>query len=114
MAEAQTTCCEEARSAGSAGDPAAPSCPMAAVCREFTESTVARYGCFVLGALFIVLGVAILLVPELLVWLAGGTTILLGVLALVGGIVVRRLSARLECCGPSSLEARSEDRLAPV
>jgi hypothetical protein len=71
---------------------------MASVCRDFTESTAARYGFLVFGALFVLLGVAILLVPDLLVWLAGSTTILLGVLALAGGFAVRRFGGRLECC----------------
>jgi hypothetical protein len=71
---------------------------MASICSEFTQSRGARYGSLILGSLFMLLGVAILLVPDLLVWLAGGTTLLLGLLVLVGGIVVRRFGARIECC----------------
>jgi hypothetical protein len=51
-----------------------------------------------MGILFIAMGTAILLQPSFLVWLAGGTTILLGLLILAGGFAVRRFGARLECC----------------
>lgn len=107
MVETQATCCTEGEgSAGGRETTLAPSCPMASMCREFTESRGARYGSLVLGALFIFLGVAISLEPDLLVWLAGSTTILLGLLVLVGGFSVRRFGGRLECCEPHGLQGR--------
>jgi len=72
---------------------------MASMCKDFTESRGVRYGSFLAGALFIAIGVLILLQPNFLVWLAGLTTVFLGLLVSGGGFAVRRFGARLECCG---------------
>jgi hypothetical protein len=97
MVEAIPT--DERRSATCFGEVSSEAaCPMMSMCRGITESRAGRYGPIALGVLFIAMGAAILLQPSFLIWLAGGTTILLGLSILAGGFAVRRFGAHLECC----------------
>lgn len=92
-------CCEPVSTQGDQQATETPTCPMASICSDFTESPGVRYGSFLAGALFVAIGVLILVQPNFLVWLAGLTTILLGLLVSAAGFAVRRFGARLECCG---------------
>lgn len=59
------------------------------MCKEFTESSGARYGSLGVGTLFVMLGALILFLPNFLVWLAGISTMLLGLMVFAGGFAVR-------------------------
>ena len=91
-------CCEPESSETGGEVARTAGCPMESMCKNFTESKGGRYGLFLIGGLFVVLGVSILIQPILMVWLAGLTSILLGLLVFAGGFAVRRFGARLECC----------------
>lgn len=72
----ETECCAEVRGSES---PAAPTCPMAAMCRGFLCRLRSAYWLLVPAAVLILVGVAIIVEPRLLVWLLGVVLILLGV-----------------------------------
>jgi hypothetical protein len=76
-------------------------CPMASMCKEFAGAPQARWGPSVLGILFLLVGGLILVQPGFLVWLAGITTMVLGLLFFAGGVVMRRFVQKIECCQPS-------------
>jgi len=76
-------------------------CPMASMCKEFAGAPQARWGPSILGILFLVVGVLILVQPGFLVWLAGITTMVLGLLFFAGGVAMRRFVQKIECCQPA-------------
>ncbi len=88
--KATVTCCGEALDSETVGK-----CPMAAMCQGMLSNT--RIGLVFLlpGLVFVLAGILILLEPRVLIWLIGGTLILLGVVMLVMTMFLRRLGAGL-------------------
>ena len=72
-----------------------PSCPMAMMCKGMTEKRGAVLWMLVPGLVFIALGVAIVLYPKILVWLAAILLIAMGVAMLMMAGVMRNFGNRM-------------------
>ena len=74
-------------------------CPMAAMCRRMGGKAGSGSGLgllFMLPGLALILGgVLILIEPSVLVWLMGGTSILIGIVVLVLANSMRKVGARM-------------------
>ena len=70
-------------------------CPMAAVCRGMSGKSGTGSGLLLMvpGILLVLGGVLVLTVPQALVWLMGGTSILIGIVVLVFANLIRKVSA---------------------
>jgi hypothetical protein len=94
--ESQTTshesCC--GKTAGDAGEPS--QCPMAAKFHETMESPGFTYGLLIPGILLILIGILILIKPEVLVWLMAGVSILLGLILLIGTLLLKKLALSMK------------------
>lgn len=69
-------------------------CPMAAMCDGMTRAPASRILLALPGALLILVGTAILLEPQVLVWLVAAVTILMGGAALMMAYFISRVGAR--------------------
>jgi len=58
-------------------------CPMAAACKRMTEGKGTSMWMIIPGVIFIALGVAIILYPKILAWLAATALIVMGLAMLV-------------------------------
>lgn len=74
---------------------AMPSCPMAATCRGMMENRKSRFLMIVPGLLFIVLGVTIIMYPQILVWLVAIAFIMMGLAMLMMVNSMRRFGKRV-------------------
>ena len=94
--KAQTTghesCC--GKTAGSSGEPIG--CPMAAKFHETMESPGFTYGLLIPGILLILIGILILIKPEVLVWLMAGVSILFGLMLLIGTLLLKKLALSMK------------------
>lgn len=70
-------------------------CPMAKMCMGMTAKPPSGFMLMLPGALLVVVGVVILIEPNVLVWLMAGTSILVGIVMLVIANLIRRFGARL-------------------
>ena len=70
-------------------------CPMEAVCKGAIENRW-RLSLFAIvpGVIMLLVGSLVLVRPEILRWLLGGTSIVLGVIALALPVFVRRMAAK--------------------
>lgn len=71
-------------------------CPMASIRRRFSRRPPSRFLMMLPGVLLLVVGVAILMQPKVLVWLAAGATVLLGAAMLWMAHFMYRLGARVK------------------
>ena len=71
-----------------------PMCPMASMCSGFVEKSPNRFLLMLPGAVLILIGVAILLQPQVLVWLVAAGAFLVGCAMLVMANLVHRLCAK--------------------
>jgi cytochrome c biogenesis protein CcdA len=60
-----------------------PACPMAAACKRMTERKGMSMWMIIPGVIFIALGVAIILYPKILAWLAATALIVMGLAMLM-------------------------------
>jgi hypothetical protein len=81
------------RTRGEAG--AMPMCPMAATCKGMMQKPLSGSLLMIPGLVFIVVGVLIIIEPEILVWLMGAASILVGVVMLMLANFIRRVGAQL-------------------
>jgi len=87
-------CCgSEARPEARAG------CPMASMCGGIFEKGTSRLLLMLPGVVLILLGVAVLIQPQVLVWLVASTAVLLGVAMLLMAHFMYRLGAKLRGAG---------------
>ena len=77
-------------------------CPMAEMCQSMLKHSRMGLVLLIPGLLFVLGGILILLEPTVLVWLMGGTSILLGLVMLTLASFLRKLSTTL-LHAPSSL-----------
>lgn len=76
-----------------------PCCPMMEMCQKCMLNPVCRYGYVVPGLALIACGVLVLVFPEILVWLLGITSIVMGVMVLVcGSMMLKMCRGMLEGC----------------
>ena len=70
-------------------------CPMASMCKGMMGKPGSGFLLLIPGAALVLGGVAILIEPEVLFWLMGGTSILIGIIMLVFASFIRKMGARL-------------------
>ena len=94
--ESQTTshksCC--GKTDGSSGE--SFNCPMAGKFHEAMESPGFTYGLLIPGILLILIGILILVNPEVLVWLVAGVSILFGLVLLIGALLLKKLALSMK------------------
>ena len=71
-----------------------PTCPMASMCSGLVEKSPNRFLLMLPGAVLILIGVALLLQPQVLVWLVAAGAFLVGCAMLVMANLVHRLCAK--------------------
>lgn len=76
-----------------------PMCPMAETCKGMMERPSAGLFLILPGALFVALGVLIIIVPKVLAWLMGAASVLFGVALLLLANFMRGVGARLRGAG---------------
>ena len=69
-------------------------CPMASMCGGVFERGTSRFFLMIPGVLLILFGVAIVVQPQVLVWLVAGTVVLLGVALLLMAHLMYRFGAK--------------------
>jgi len=72
----------------------APMCPMAAACKGMMDKPTSGLVLVIPALIFVIIGVAVLIAPQILAWLVGIALILMGVAVLVLGRFMRRFSGR--------------------
>ena len=72
----------------------AAGCPMASMCGGIFEKGTSRFLLRLPGVLLILLGVAILVQPQVLVWLVAGAAVLLGIAMLLMAHFMYRFGAK--------------------
>ena len=71
-----------------------PTCPMAAACKGMMDKPMSGLVLVIPALVFVILGVAILIAPQILAWLVGIALIVMGVAMLVFGRYMRKLAKR--------------------
>ena len=71
-------------------------CPMAETCKGMIEKPGSSYWMIVPGAIFIVLGVAIIVYPQILAWLVAIALIVMGVAMLMMVNFMRGIGRRFQ------------------
>ena len=71
-----------------------PTCPMAAACKGMMDKPMSGLVLVIPALVFVILGVAILIAPQILAWLVGIALIVMGVVMLVFGRYMRKLAKR--------------------
>lgn len=72
-----------------------PACPMAGACMKMTEGKGTSMWMIVPGVILIALGVAIILYPQILVWLAATALIVMGLAMLMMVNFMRNFGKRI-------------------
>ena len=75
---------------------AMPMCPMAETCKGMMEKPSSRFWMIIPGLVFIVLGVAIILYPQILAWLVAIALIVMGVAMLMMVNFMRGIGKRFQ------------------
>ena len=71
-----------------------PMCPMAKTCKGMMDKPISGLALVIPALLFVIIGVAVLIAPQILAWLVGITLIVMGVAILVFGRFMRKFSER--------------------
>jgi hypothetical protein len=71
-----------------------PTCPMAATCRGMMDKPRSGFALMVAGIVLVVLGVAVVVEPRILLWLAAAALIVMGIGILLLARFMRTLGAR--------------------
>ena len=72
-----------------------PMCPMATMCGEMMDNGPSRFWLMLPGSALILLGVLVVIEPDILAWLAGTVFVLFGLMMLMMAAFIRRLGVRL-------------------
>jgi len=73
-----------------------PTCPMAETCKGMMEKPRTGFWMIIAGVVFIILGVTIIVYPQVLVWLVSIAFIVMGVAMLMMVNFVRSIGKRLQ------------------
>lgn len=73
-----------------------PICPMAESCKGMMSKRSMGVAPLVMGAVFIVLGIAILIEPRIFVWVLAAMLILIGAMLLVMASFMRKMGERFQ------------------
>jgi uncharacterized membrane protein len=71
-----------------------PMCPMAAACKGMMDKPMSGLVLVIPALTFVILGVAVLIAPQILAWLVGIALIVIGVAMLVFGRFMRKFAER--------------------
>jgi len=71
-----------------------PTCPMAAACKGMMDKPMSGLVLVIPALVFVILGVAVLIAPQVLAWLVGIALIVMGVAILVFGRFMQKLAKR--------------------
>jgi len=71
-----------------------PMCPMAKTCKGMMDKPISGLALVIPALLFVIIGVAVLIAPQILAWLVGITLIVMGVAILVFGRFMRKFAER--------------------
>jgi len=74
-------------------------CPMASMCGGIFEKGTSRFLLMLPGVLLVLLGVAILIQPQVLVWLVAATAVLMGIAMLLMAHFMFRFGAKARGAG---------------
>jgi len=74
-------------------------CPMASMCGGIFKRSSSRFLLMVPGVLLVLIGIAIVIQPQVLVWLAAAVAILLGAVMLVMANLMYRFGAKAKAAG---------------
>ncbi len=69
-------------------------CPMANACKGMMNKPMSRLVLVIPALVFVILGVAVLIEPQILAWIVGIVLIILGIAMLVFGRFMRRFAER--------------------
>lgn len=72
-----------------------PTCPMAETCKGMMEKPGSGFWMIIPGLVFIILGVSIILYPQILVWLVAIALVVIGVAMLVMVNFMRNIGKRI-------------------
>ena len=73
-----------------------PTCPMAETCKGMMEKPGSRFWMIIPGVVFIILGVTIIMYPQILVWLVAIALIVMGVAMLMMVNFMRNIGKRFQ------------------
>ena len=73
-----------------------PTCPMAETCKGMMQKPGSGFWLFIPGFIFIVLGIAILVFPQILVWLVALALIVMGFAMLIMVNFMRHIGRRFQ------------------
>lgn len=73
-----------------------PTCPMAATCKGMMEKPLSGFVLIVPGVVLIILGVAVLIEPQILIWLVAAALIVIGIAMLMLTMFVRKVGKRFQ------------------
>lgn len=73
-----------------------PTCPMAETCKGMMEKPGSSFWMIIPGLVFIVLGVSIILYPQILVWLVAVALIVMGIAMLMMVNFMRGIGKRFQ------------------
>jgi Flp pilus assembly protein TadB len=82
-----------------AGSEPEPMCPMASMCGGIFKRSPSRFLLMLPGVLLVLIGIAIVMQPQVLVWLAAAVAVLLGVGMLVMANLVHSFGKRIGASG---------------
>jgi uncharacterized membrane protein HdeD (DUF308 family) len=71
-------------------------CPMAETCKGMMEKPASSFWMIIPGLMFVVLGVIIILYPQILAWLVATALIVMGVAMLMMVNFMRRIGKRVQ------------------
>jgi len=81
--------------------PLMPMCPMAETCGRMMTSRRIGFVPLFVGAIFILLGIAIIIEPQIIVWILAAMLIFMGVMMLVMAIFMRSMGERFQTMNKS-------------
>ena len=73
-----------------------PMCPMAETCKGMMDKPMSSFMLIIPAAVFILLGVAVLIEPRILVWLVAAALIVMGMAMLMVVMFMRNIGKRFQ------------------
>lgn len=78
-----------------------PTCPMAETCGRMMTRRRIGFAPLLMGAIFILLGIAIIAEPRIIVWILAAMLIFMGIMMLVMARFMRRMGERFQTMNES-------------
>jgi len=81
--------------------PSMPMCPVAETCNRMMTKRRMGLAPLFMGAIFILLGIAIIVEPRIIVWILAAMLIFMGIMMLMMAGFIRRMSERFQTMNKS-------------